>query len=67
MCGGGGSPPPPAPVEPAPTVTDPDVQEAIRKERELARRRTSRQNTILTGPSGLIGDSPAQKKTLLGG
>lgn len=65
MCGGG-SPPPVQAVAPAPTVEDPEVQEAIRKEKELARRRMGRQNTILTGPGGLGGETSG-KKTLLGG
>lgn len=62
MCGGGGRSVPAA--MPAPTTEDPEVQEAMRKERELARRRLSRQSTILTGPGG---DTTGQKKTLLGG
>lgn len=44
--------------------TDPEVQEAKRKERELNRRRRGRGSTVLTGPSGVPEDS--QKKTLLG-
>jgi len=54
-----------APVTAAPTVDDPEVEEAKRKERELARRRGGRSGTILTGPSGL--DDSTDKKTLLGG
>lgn len=48
----------------APTVTDPDVQEAKRKERALARRRRGRSATLLTGQSGL--SDGTNKKTLLG-
>lgn len=66
MCFGGGSPAPPVIMQP-PTGEDPEVQDAMRKERELARRRASRQSTILTGPSGLGGDNSGNKKTLLGG
>lgn len=49
-----------------PKIEDPEVQEAIRRERELARRRRGRQQTILTGPQGLP-DTETKKKTLLGG
>lgn len=52
-------------VQAAPTVEDPAVQEAKRKERELARRRTGRSSTILTGPAGLSENTG--KKTTLGG
>ena len=48
-----------------PDAADPEVEEAKRKERELARRRGGRSGTILTGPSGL--DDSTDKKTLLGG
>jgi len=61
MCGGGGSP---APLAPPPAVEDPEVQAAIRKERELARRRAGRQSTILTSAAGVLDSG---KKTLLGG
>lgn len=46
-----------------PTREDPAVQEAIKRERELARRRRGRRSTILTGPGGVGKD---EKKTLLG-
>lgn len=65
--GGGGSPAPKpvAAVEP-PKVTDPAVQEAIEKEKALARRRKGRGSTLITGTQGLVGEEKAQKKTLLG-
>lgn len=53
----------PAPVvQETPKKTDPAVQEAIEKERELARKRRGRRSTILTGPQGV-----QEKGTLLGG
>ena len=64
MCGGGGSPPVQPYVAP-PKQGDPAVQEAIRKEKELAIKRKGRQSTILTSSQGL-GDSGTGKKTLLG-
>lgn len=62
MCGGA---PQPEPYIPPAKKEDPEVQEAIRKERELAMKRRGRAATILTDPSGL--DSGGGKKTLLGG
>lgn len=62
MCGGS---PKVQPYVAPPKETDPAVQEAIRKERELAMRRRGRQSTILSGGAGLV-DS-GTKKTLLGG
>lgn len=58
--GGGPSSPPPAP-----TLTDPAVEAAKKKELELSRRRRGRSSTILTGPSGV--DETSGKKTTLGG
>jgi hypothetical protein len=58
MCGG--SPSLPA-YQPPPKESDAAVQEAIRKERELALKRKGRQSTILTD----LG-SQNEKKTLLG-
>jgi len=63
----GGSNPAVAPAPVLPTVTDPEVEEAKRKERELALRRKGRSTTLLTGPAGLTDDPTSQKKTLLGG
>lgn len=48
----------------APTQSDAEVQEALEKERELARRRRGRRSTILTSPQG-VQDSGGWK-TLLG-
>lgn len=51
--------------QPAPTETSPDVQEAVQKERELARRRKGRQSTILAGfTPGLLNSG---QRTTLGG
>lgn len=61
MCGGA---PEPAPYVPPPKKEDPEVQEAIAKERELQLKRKGRQSTILTGPTG-VGDN-GTGKTLLG-
>lgn len=47
-----------------PSIDDPEVDEAKRKERELNRRRKGRASTILTSPFGIPEDSP--KKTMLG-
>lgn len=59
----GGSPS--LPAQPAvPKYTDPAVQEAIKKEAELAQRRKGQKSTILTGSLGLATET--QKKTLLG-
>ena len=53
-----------AAVDP-PDESDPEVEEAIRKERELQRRRRGRSSTILTSPTGISEEN--NKKTLLGG
>jgi hypothetical protein len=63
---GGASMPAVQPALPAPTVDDPEVEEAKRRERELARRRQGRSGTILTGPTGLS-EQTKDKATLLGG
>ena len=65
--GGGGSPPPVQQAAPPPATTDPAVEEAKRKERELARLRHNRASTILTNPSGLSDQANTKKATLLGG
>ena len=54
------------PVAPTITATDPEVQEAVRKEKELSRLRKGRKSTLLTGPAGLGDTAPTEKKTLLG-
>jgi len=54
-----------APPEAPPEMTDPEVQEAIEREQELARRRRGRRATILTGPQG-IQEPDRRQKTLLG-
>lgn len=59
MCG---SKPKVQAYQPLPKEEDPAVQEAIRKERELAQRRRGRRSTILTDSV----DQAAGKKTLLG-
>lgn len=59
----GGSPE--VPQQPAtPKYTDPAVQEAIKKEAELAERRKGRRSTMLTGGMGITADD--QKRTMLG-
>jgi hypothetical protein len=65
--GGGGAAAPPQRtlVTEPPKVTDPLVQEAIEKEKALARRRKGRGSTIVTGAQGLP-DTVGQKKEALG-
>lgn len=58
MCGG--SYPKVEPAQPAPAMTDQEVEEAMAKERALALKRKGRQSTILTPLSDDYG------KTLLG-
>lgn len=57
------------PMIPAPPVKTGDPA-AVAAAAELARRRTTkpagRSSTLLTGPSGLTGSAPTQRKTLLG-
>lgn len=52
------------PQQPVPKLTDPAVQEAIKKEAELAQRRKGRRSTMLTGGMGLTTDD--EKRTMLG-
>lgn len=59
----GGSPKVPRQPDP-PKYTDPAVQEAIKKEAELASRRKGRRSTMLTGGMGITTDE--QKRTMLG-
>ncbi len=59
MCGGGGGSPDPYV---APTDNSAEVEEAMRKERDLARKRKGRKSTILTDLS--LDDT--QGKTMLG-
>ncbi len=49
-----------------PTRDDEAVAEARRKELQAEKLRKGRSSTILTGPSGLTGDSLAPAPTLLG-
>jgi hypothetical protein len=49
-----------------PETTSPEVQEAIERERELARKRRGRRATILTGPRGVTTPATSGVKTLLG-
>jgi hypothetical protein len=62
MCGGG------IRIKPLPVIPteDPEVAEAVEKEKELARRRKGLRSTIVTGSMG-VPTQPTQKKTLLGG
>lgn len=62
MCGGGGYHAPKAAA--VPEESDEEVQAALERERELARKRKGRRSTILTSPTGL-GDETTTK-TLLG-
>jgi hypothetical protein len=56
----------PPPLPPPPTLTDADVEDQRRLQREKERKRRGRSSTILTGPLGAAGQAPVQKKTLLG-
>jgi len=58
------SPPPPAPLPPTPE--DPAVEAARKRAQRAAQNAKGRAATILTGGQGLTGDTPINKKTLLG-
>jgi len=62
LFGCGGGTPAVQKYTPAPKEEDPAVQDAIKKERELALKRKGRQSTILTP----MGTDQTQTKTLLG-
>jgi hypothetical protein len=66
MSFGGGSPAPPPVLTQPPkeTATDPEVQRAIERERELARRRRGRRTTILTSAEGVGEGQQGLKKEL---
>lgn len=62
-------PAPPTPLPPPPPVpsrADPAVEAARKRAQIAARNAKGRAATILTGGQGLSGDTPANKKTLLG-
>lgn len=61
------SPPPPRRALPPPARTDPGVQQAESRTRDLFRRR-GRRTTLLTpgGGAGVTEQAPATRKTLLG-
>jgi hypothetical protein len=56
----------PPPLPPPPTLTDADAEDQRRLQREKERKRRGRSSTILTGPLGVTGPAPVQRKTLLG-
>lgn len=63
------SPPPPPPPPPAPSRDDPAVEAARKRAVRAARNARGRSDTVLTGDrglTGLAGDAPVTKKTLLG-
>ncbi len=64
MCFGGGRGYSTPPLQAAPKYSDKEIEAAMAKERELARRRKGRQSTILTPLT--TGDYEGEKKTLLG-
>lgn len=49
-----------------PKADDPAIAEARRRSQQVEKNRQGRSSTILTGPSGLSGDSLAPGPTLLG-
>lgn len=58
--------PPPLPAPLAPTTEDPAVEVARKRAQRAAQNAKGRAATILTGGEGLTGDTPINKKTLLG-
>lgn len=53
-------------VQPAPTKSDAEIQDAAMKERDRARRAKGRASTILTGGEGDTSTTPTGPKKLLG-
>jgi hypothetical protein len=62
----GGSPKTPKPPPAPPTVEDPAVEEARRKELEIARRAKGRAATLLATQDAMDAAAPVVRKTLLG-
>jgi len=58
--------PPPQPVQPAPQVSDPAVEEARRRELVMAGKQKGRSATLLTGGEG-VQPGNIGTKSLLGG
>tara|TARA_R110002050_G_scaffold54247_1_gene122833 strand:- start:147 stop:371 length:225 start_codon:yes stop_codon:yes gene_type:complete len=64
-------PAPPPPVKPLPVMPDPTIeeneaaQEAMEKEKKIAKKKKGRASTILTSQQGLIEDANVVKPTLL--
>ena len=61
-------PPPPAPPEPPkpPPEVDKNAEEMEARKATLARKRSGRRSTIMTGPLGDTSDAGSYKKKLLG-
>lgn len=60
-------PPPKAPKPPNAPAADPMLADAAAEmARRKARATEGRSSTILTGPGGVTGEAPGQRKTLLG-
>lgn len=58
-------PPPPEPPKPPPEV-DKSAEEMEARQATLARKRSGRRSTIMTGPLGDTSDAGSYKKKLLG-
>jgi hypothetical protein len=56
----------PPPLPPPPAAVDENIEDQRRLQRSRERKRRGRSSTILTGPSGALGQAPVQRKTLLG-